>query len=66
MTAYLHEQAAAGTAVRAVTRHMLGLVQGERGARQWRRQLSDPQFLAMHGADALLAAARSAQWPAAA
>jgi tRNA-dihydrouridine synthase A len=66
MTTYLHEQAAAGIAVRSVTRHMLGLVQGERGARQWRRQLSDPQFLAVHGADALLAAARSVQWPAAA
>lgn len=66
MTSYLHERAAAGVAVRSVTRHMLGLVQGERGARQWRRQLSDPQFLAAHGADALLAAARSVQWPAAA
>jgi tRNA-dihydrouridine synthase A len=66
MTAYLRQQVAAGVPVRAVVRHMLGFAQGERGARSWRRQLSDPQFLAVHGADALRVAARALHWPVAA
>jgi tRNA-dihydrouridine synthase A len=56
MTDYLEGQGLQGSAVRAVTRHMLGLYQGERGARHWRRQLSDPVFLALHGPQALRAA----------
>jgi tRNA-dihydrouridine synthase A len=66
MTAYLQQQVAAGVPVRAVVRHMLGLFQSERGARAWRRQLSDPLFLAAHGVQALRVAARALQWPAAA
>ncbi len=66
MTLYLHRQIDAGVPVRAVVRHMLGLAPGEHGARTWRRQLSDPQFLATHGADALRVAARALQWPVAA
>jgi tRNA-dihydrouridine synthase A len=57
MSVYLREMTAEGVAPRAVIRHMLGLYQGERGARQWRRWLSDSGFLARHGADALVAAA---------
>ncbi|MGE5160489.1 MAG: tRNA dihydrouridine(20/20a) synthase DusA [Betaproteobacteria bacterium] len=58
MTAYLHREAARGTAPRHVVRHMLGLYQGVRGARQWRRELSDAVALARDGADVLT---RSAQ-----
>ncbi len=57
MVKYLTRQAAAGVAPRAVLRHMLGLYHGQRGARAWRRLLSDPAFLACYGADALQAAA---------
>lgn len=46
-------------APRAVARHMLGLYQGQRGARQWRRLLSDPGFLAREGAGVLSAALRA-------
>lgn len=56
MTRYLVRQQTLGVQTRAVARHMLGLFQGERGARQWRRQLSDPAFLAQHGAQALFRA----------
>ena len=59
MTAYLHREAARGTAPRHVVRHMLGLYQGVRGARQWRRELSDAIVLEREGADALMHAAQS-------
>jgi tRNA-dihydrouridine synthase A len=58
MTAYLHREVARGTAPRHVVRHMLGLYQGVRGARQWRRELSDAAVLEQEGADALTYAAR--------
>jgi len=38
---YLETQFAAGVPLSAVTRHVLGLVQGVPGARQWRRTLSE-------------------------
>jgi tRNA-dihydrouridine synthase A len=44
----------------AVIRHTLGLFHGRRGARAWRRALSDPRFVAAHGVDALRVAARVA------
>ena len=53
MTAYLHRESARGTATRHVVRHMLGLYQGVRGARQWRRRLSDATVLARDGAEVL-------------
>jgi tRNA-dihydrouridine synthase A len=59
MTAYLHREVARGTAPRHVVRHMLGLYQGVRGARQWRRELSDAIVLEREGADALMHAAQS-------
>ncbi len=43
----------AGIAPRHVVRHMLGLFQGLRGARQWRRTLSDADALQRYGADVL-------------
>ncbi len=48
MRDYAGKVGAEGTPVRAVTRHMLGLYNGIRGARAWRRELSS----AMHAASA--------------
>jgi len=59
MSAYLQRQAAAGVPPRAILRHLLGLFHGERGARNWRRLLSDPDFIEQHGAQSLHAAARA-------
>ncbi len=56
MTQYLRRQTRAGTAPRHVVRHMLGLFQGLRGARQWRRTLSDADALQRYGADVLMVA----------
>ena len=56
MTHYLQQQTRAGTAPRHVVRHMLGLFQGLRGARQWRRTLSDADALQRYGADILMVA----------
>ena len=69
MSAYLQRQSVAGVPPRAVLRHMLQLFHGEHGARNWRRMLSDPQFIGRHGAQALQAASRlysvgRATWPA--
>ncbi len=58
MSAYLRRQAAVGVPPRAVLRHMLQLYHGGHGARRWRRMLSDPAFIASHGAHSLDAAAR--------
>jgi tRNA-dihydrouridine synthase A len=58
MTDYLHREADRGTAPRHVVRHMLGLYQGLRGARQWRRQLSDAVAQERDGAEVLRRAAR--------
>ena len=54
MTEYLRHTTSAGVAPRHVVRHMLGLFQGMRGARQWRRILSDADTLQRHGPDVLL------------
>lgn len=48
MRDYAAEAARCGTPVRAIARHVLGLYNGERGARAWRRRLSET----MHKADA--------------
>jgi tRNA-dihydrouridine synthase A len=58
MTAYLRSEVKRGTAPRHVVRHMLGLYQGVRGARQWRRELSDAIVLEREGADVLMGAAQ--------
>jgi len=57
MSEYLQRAHATGMPVRSVTRPMLGLLHGQRGARAWRRLLSDPGFLQEHGPDSLRAAA---------
>lgn len=41
MAAYLTAEGRRGTRAQAVVRHMLGLYQGEPGARRWRRYLSE-------------------------
>jgi tRNA-dihydrouridine synthase A len=53
MTAYLERECANGTAPRHIVRHMHGLYQGQRGARQWRQRLSDASALARDGAQVL-------------
>jgi tRNA-dihydrouridine synthase A len=59
MSAYLERQAASGVPPRAVLRHLLGLFHGQHGARNWRRLLSDAEFIERHGAQSLHAAARA-------
>jgi tRNA-dihydrouridine synthase A len=41
MIPYAEAHCAAGGRMSAVTRHMIGLFQGRRGARQWRRILTE-------------------------
>ena len=41
MRAYAEREAAAGTPLRAITRHLFGLFAGRNGARAWRRALSE-------------------------
>jgi tRNA-dihydrouridine synthase A len=59
MGTYLVRMIERDVPVRSVLRHMLGLYHGQRGGRHWRRMLSDPQFIDVHGS-AVLAAAASA------
>ena len=63
LSAYLAAQVRQGVPAWPVIRHTLGLMHGRRGARAWRQRLSDPQFVAQHGADALRAAAALVQQP---
>jgi tRNA-dihydrouridine synthase A len=60
MIDYARRQQEAGVPVRSVSRHMIGLLHGEPGARAWRRMLSHPRLLAENRAelfaDALAAA----------
>ena len=58
MSAYLAREYSVGTAPRHIVRHMHGLYQGVRGARQWRRALSDAVVLERDGARVLERAAR--------
>ncbi len=46
---FVEAELAAGTPLRFIARHILGLFQGQRGARNWRRMLSDAKLL--KGAD---------------
>ena len=45
MAAYAETQCEAGTPLRAIVRHMLGLYHGQPAARSWRRMLSDAALL---------------------
>lgn len=51
MMAYARQEVAQGVPLRLVVKPMLGLVNGQKGARLWRRALSDPQLLAENKAD---------------
>ncbi|MBC6440045.1 MAG: tRNA dihydrouridine(20/20a) synthase DusA [Rhodospirillales bacterium] len=55
---YLERNLAAGVPLRRMTRHMLGLYQGQPGARAWRRQLSTRATAPDAGVDAILDALR--------
>jgi len=44
MNVYIERQVGAGTAVKHISRHLLGLFQGMPGARAWRRYLSENAF----------------------
>jgi tRNA-dihydrouridine synthase A len=59
MGVYIEHEINRGTAPRAILRHMLGLYHGQPGARQWRRLISDPDFVAREGAQALAVAQRA-------
>lgn len=65
MSTYLVRETSAGEAPRHVARHMLGLYQGVRGARQWRRMLSDAALLASCGAGILERARLAVESPTA-
>ncbi len=66
MSNYLRRVVAQGAAPRQVTRHMHGLYQGLRGARQWRRMLSDAVTLERYGAEILDHALQAVEQPHAA
>ena len=61
MAAYAAREVARGTALRHVTRHILGLYQGQPGARQWRRLLSDSARLSQNDPVLLLEALDAVQ-----
>jgi tRNA-dihydrouridine synthase A len=54
MHRYAVAQAARGTPLRAIVRHMLGLYHGRPGGRRWRQLLSDAPRLAANDAELLL------------
>jgi tRNA-dihydrouridine synthase A len=54
MAAYADKQTAAGTRMNHICRHMLGLYAGQRGARKWRRTVSEGCVTATAGPEVLL------------
>ena len=57
MLPYIARQCARGVPLHRITRHMLGLFQGERGARHWRRHLSRNAHLPGAGVETVIEAA---------
>ena len=57
MLPYIDRERAKGTPLAAITRHMLGLMNGQKGARAWRRHLSENANKKGAGGDIVLAAA---------
>ncbi len=57
MLPYIEARMAAGTPLKSITRHMLGLFQGLPGARRWRRALSEEAHRPGVGPELLLRAA---------
>ncbi len=64
MLGYARREVAGGTALRHITRHMLGLYHGHPRARLWRRMLSDPARLARNEPALLLEALEAVEHPA--
>lgn len=58
MLPYISRELQAGTRLKHITRHMLGLFQGVPGARLWRRQLSEQAIHDGAGIEVVLAALR--------
>lgn len=61
MQAYAERQVAAGTPLRAITRHMLGLMSGRAGARRWRQTLTEGVARGASSARLLADALRAAE-----
>ena len=61
ITEYARVHVAAGTPLRAIARHLLGLYHGQPGARAWRRMLSDAHRLAQNQPELLLQAMEVAE-----
>jgi len=45
LRSFIEAELAAGTPLRSIVRHVLGLYQGQNGARRWRQMLSDAALL---------------------
>ena len=56
---YVEAQVEAGVKLHHIARHLLGLFQGEAGARHWRRHLSEHMHKDGAGVDILVDAARA-------
>lgn len=56
MMPYIERELNAGTPLKHITRHMIGLFQGMPGARRWRRHLSTHANRAVAGSEVVLAA----------
>ncbi len=54
MFPYIEEQMAEGVPLMRISRHMMGLIGGQPGARKWRRYISEHAHLAGAGPDVLL------------
>jgi tRNA-dihydrouridine synthase A len=61
MYRYARRETAAGTPLRAIARHLLGLFHGEPRARLWRRMLSDATALACNDPGLILRALEAAE-----
>jgi tRNA-dihydrouridine synthase A len=59
MLPYVEARLREGVPLKAITRHMLGLFQGMRGARHWRRTISEQAHLPGSGPELLRRAARN-------
>lgn len=57
MLPYIERERAAGTPLAAITRHMLGLMNGQPGARAWRRHLAENAHRPVAGPDVVRQAA---------
>jgi tRNA-dihydrouridine synthase A len=63
MADYAEEQARGGLPVKAVARHMLGLFSGMKGAKAWRRHISEHAHLPGAGPEVLLDALACVEMP---